>query len=143
MKNVRFLIAGIEILASNVYIMPNKKEKNNLYTTSRNWSSQCSEYMNTSRISKLQKKAIRVISNCKYNAHTTPIFKSLNIMKINDIFLRLILKFCYQHHHQMLPSYFHNFNLVQGQDIHQHDTRFNRLLGLILNPTKNCTLIKE
>ena len=39
------------------------------------------------RIFKLQKKVLRVISLNKYNAHTDPIFKNLNILKLNDIFV--------------------------------------------------------
>ena len=38
------------------------------------------------KIFKLQKKAIRLISLAKYNAHTEPLFKTLNLLKINDIF---------------------------------------------------------
>ena len=41
---------------------------------------------NTTNILKLQKKAIRTITNSKYNAHTDPLFKKLGILKINDIF---------------------------------------------------------
>ena len=37
------------------------------------------------KIFKLQKKAIRIISLAKYNAHTEPLFKTLNLLKINDI----------------------------------------------------------
>jgi len=32
---------------------------------------------------KLQKKAIRIISNASYNAHTEPLFKSLEILPLN------------------------------------------------------------
>ena len=34
------------------------------------------------RLSKLQKRAIRVMTNSKYNAHTDPLFKSLKLLKI-------------------------------------------------------------
>ena len=42
------------------------------------WGS-CSE-----RIFKLQKKAVRVITNSKYNSHTDALFKKLYILKIQD-----------------------------------------------------------
>ena len=45
------------------------------------------------RIFKLQKKALRIISLKKYNAHTEPIFKSLNLLKLSDIFSLCQLKF--------------------------------------------------
>ena len=41
------------------------------------------------KIFKLQKKAIRLISLAKYNAHTEPLFKTLNLLKINDIFTQV------------------------------------------------------
>ena len=43
------------------------------------WGSQ------TNRIHLLQKRAIRNINNANYKAHSEPIFKSLNLLKINDI----------------------------------------------------------
>ena len=39
-----------------------------------------------SRIFKLQKKSIRIISLSKYNSHTEPLFKTNNILKVEDIF---------------------------------------------------------
>ena len=43
------------------------------------------EYKSCDRINKLQKKAIRIVSLSKYNAHTEPIFKTLHILKVADI----------------------------------------------------------
>ena len=37
-------------------------------------------------IIKLQKKAIRIVSNSKYNAHCDPIFKEIEILKFEDLF---------------------------------------------------------
>ena len=41
---------------------------------------------NSNRMSKLQKKAIRIITCGKYNSHTEPMFKRLNLLKVDDIF---------------------------------------------------------
>ena len=38
-------------------------------------------------------KAIRAITRSKYNAHTEPIFKELNLLKIEDIYKIQHLKF--------------------------------------------------
>ena len=50
---------------------------------------------NGKRIFALHKKAIRLIANGKYNAHTDPLFKKLNILKFKDLFelcnLKLLL----------------------------------------------------
>ena len=46
------------------------------------------------RIFKLQKRAMRIMTNKKFNAHTEPIFKELKMLKIKDIFNIQCLKFC-------------------------------------------------
>ena len=38
------------------------------------------------RISKLQKRALRIMTNSRYNAHTEPLFKQLYLLKVKDIF---------------------------------------------------------
>ena len=39
-----------------------------------------------SRLFKLQKRAIRIITCSKYNAHTDPLFKKMNLLKISDLY---------------------------------------------------------
>ena len=39
----------------------------------------------SSRISKLQKRAVRMISCSKYSAHTEPLFKSLSLLRVENI----------------------------------------------------------
>ena len=39
------------------------------------------------RIFKLQKRALRIMTNSKYNAHTEPLFKELEMLKVGDIFM--------------------------------------------------------
>ena len=51
----------------------------------------------SSRISKLQKRAVRMISCSKYNAHTEPLYKSLNLLKVEDIFKIKTLEFYYKY----------------------------------------------
>ena len=74
------------------------------------------------RIHKLQKWAIRTITNSKYNAHTTPLFKKLNLLQARDIFHLSALKLYFKYTHNKLPSYFHN--IFEPREInHDHDTR--------------------
>ena len=63
----------------------------------------------SSRIRLLQKRAIRTITNSWYRTHTTPIFKSLNILKITDLYWLIVLKFYYKLENKLLPSYFDEF----------------------------------
>ena len=62
------------------------------------------------RIEKLQKKAIRVVANSPYISHTTPIFKTMNILKINDLFDIQLFKLYYRIVNNRLPSYFRSFD---------------------------------
>ena len=81
------------------------------------------------RIFILQKKAIRLISGSRYNAHTDPLFKNLNILKVKDIFVIQSLKFYYNYVNDKLPEYFKNiFNDVR--DIHEYNTRSSTSLHI-------------
>ena len=42
------------------------------------------------RIFKLQKRAVRIITCSKYNAHTEPLLKMLNLLKIEEIMKKSI-----------------------------------------------------
>ncbi len=112
------------------------------------------------RIIKLQKKAVRIVSLSKYNAHSEPILKELRLLKVTDILKLQELKFYYKYKHGLLPNYLllmpfdpnshtHNHNTRQIQDIHQpyakHEfakrcLRFD--LPHIINNTPNIILDK-
>ena len=47
------------------------------------------------RIFKLQKIAVRIITCSKYNAHTEPLLKTLNLLKVEDIMKTKALKLYY------------------------------------------------
>ena len=55
--------------------------------------------------SEIAKKSNLYNSKSKYNAHTYPLFRSLNILKVNDIFMLNILKMYYKYQKKSLPSY--------------------------------------
>ena len=58
------------------------------------------------RIFKLQKSAARIITCSKYNAHTEPLLKTLNLLKIDDIMKTKALKLYYRNKQNELPKYF-------------------------------------
>ena len=74
-------------------------------------------------IIKLQKKALRIISGSKYNAHTEPICKHLHVLKFEHILELRILKFFYKLRNNQLPSYFENFNVRTNIEVHGYNTR--------------------
>ena len=61
---------------------------------------------NTSRIARISKKAIRAITLSKYNSHTTPLFKAMNILKLEDTYKLSCLKFYHKNIHNEVPIYF-------------------------------------
>ena len=54
----------------------------------------------------LQKKALRIITNSDYLAHTKPLCKRLRILKISDIFSVALWKFYYKLMKNKLTEYF-------------------------------------
>ena len=79
------------------------------------------------RLTKLQKKAIRIINHSNYNAHTDPIFKSRHLLKLEDIYKLQALKFYYKFVNNRLPVYSSKFQLMSTNQIHDHDTRRQQL----------------
>ena len=79
-------------------------------------------FQNT-RISKLQKRAMRIITCSKYNAHTAPIFKDLKLLKLDDIFKLSLLKFNYKLVNNLLPKYFPGM-FVLNNSTHTYGTRY-------------------
>ena len=60
------------------------------------------------RIYMLQ-KTIRIVTGNDYIAHTEPIFKSLELLKVEHLFNLKILKFYYNLLHNCLPVYFNKY----------------------------------
>ena len=58
----------------------------------------------------------------KYNAHTEPLLKGCNILKIEDIFKLSCLKLYHKYINRMLPSFFNNI-FTMNTDIHSYETR--------------------
>ena len=69
----------------------------------------------------LQKKAMRIIIFSKFDAHSSPIFKYLTIIKLPDLYVLNITIFMHKFHHKKLTSAFnHYFTTVN--EIHAYNT---------------------
>ena len=88
------------------------------------------------RLEKIQKRAIRIISNSKYNAHTEPIFKALDLFKIKDMLDLNSLKFYYKYLKNNLPAYFYSFKITTQGARHNHDTRHGDVIHI--DHTRTC-----
>ena len=69
----------------------------------------------------IQKKAIRIISSSEPKSHSEPLFKSLNLLKLNDIESQ-ILSFVYQWSHRLLPPCFSEYFKFTSS-VHSYSTR--------------------
>ena len=61
------------------------------------------------KIRLLQKKAIRNVTKSAYTAHTEPLHKEYNILKVQDMYQLAILKFYCELVNNNLPQYFNAF----------------------------------
>ena len=57
----------------------------------------------------IQKRAIRAISSAGYNAHTEPLFKFLNVLKVEDIYNYRLLVLYYNLKHKNVPYHIASF----------------------------------
>ena len=73
-------------------------------------------------LSKLQKRAVRVISHQPFLAHSLPIFKDLKLLRVVDIFKLRLLSFVYESVSMVAPDCFHNFFSLNST-VHCHNTR--------------------
>ena len=78
-------------------------------------------------IDKIQKKAIRTITYSSYIAHSEPLLKSLNLLKVKDLFNLKILKFLFNLYHNKLPPYFNNYRL----DLEKIETPYINVYTLV------------
>ena len=70
------------------------------------WS--CSNAGPLNDLFKLQKTAIRIISGSKFNAHTEPLFKALEILPLPDLITFMKIQFMQRFTHNLLPCSFND-----------------------------------
>ena len=77
---------------------------------------------NLAAVTKAQKRAIRLITNSRFFAHTSPLFKHNHILKVEDMYKLQCLKLYYKIQHGIVPQYLSNIT-VHNRQIHDHNTR--------------------
>jgi hypothetical protein len=75
----------------------------------------CTSQTNINKIFLQQKKAIRIITNSEYNAHTAPLFHSLNILPLAKIITSAKLTFMHTVYYGYAPPSFSNTWQTQAQ----------------------------
>ena len=79
-------------------------------------------HSNLKRLVTLQKRAVRTISRSAFDAHTEPIFKSLKLLKFENIVSLQVAKIMYLYKNGQLPESFNNM-FFTGEEIHNYNTR--------------------
>ena len=77
------------------------------------------------RLVLLQKRIIRIISKKSFDAHTNPLFKSLMILKIEDIYSLLLGKFMFSLKNNSVPSSFSR-SILRTNQVHGYNTRSSK-----------------
>ena len=67
---------------------------------------------------KFKKKAVRTITYSNYIAHSEPLLKELNLLKVKDLFELKILKFLFKLYHNTLPPYFNYYRSYLEKNCH-------------------------
>ena len=84
------------------------------------WSQASAIY--TNKIKLIQKKALRIITNSDYLAHTKPLFKKLNILNFDDMIKHQFASIMWDQDHDLLPNSISCFFKPVSQ-IHGYNTR--------------------
>ena len=89
------------------------------------WGNSYAIRLNTIKL--LQKRAIRILTNSKYNCPSTPLFIKLKILPIQELITLNTLIFMYKFHSGNLPCIFKTM-FVNNSSIHSHNTRQKNFL---------------
>ena len=84
------------------------------------WDNTSASY--TDPVYKLQKKLGRIISSHPARSHSAPNFKSLELLRLCDVFQLKLLTFVFETVNRISSSCFDDFFLLNSS-VHKHDTR--------------------
>ena len=78
----------------------------------------------------IQKRALRIISFSEPKSHCEPLFKSLNLFKLNDVIESQILSFVYQLSHGLLPPVSVNISILHLRILFIHMQQGNHVIEI-------------
>ena len=70
----------------------------------------------------LQEKAVRLITFSSFDAHSSPLFKKLSILKMNALVEYYVAIFMFKYNNNLLPPVFKTF-FASVSNIHKYQTR--------------------
>ena len=100
------------------------------------WGNTFDSYL--SPLIKLQKRAIRTITNSPKRSHTAPLFKDLNMLDIRQLYIFSVQLFMQKFHQNKIPNIFGDF-YTPNIAVHSHNTRQSRLLHTPMSRTSHAS----
>ena len=100
------------------------------------WGKACKTYLE--KIHKLQKRAVRIISNSHYHSHSAPLFQKHDILNVYDSYKLELGVFMYKYFNGLLLMSFNTF-FTKLSDIHNYDPRNKSNY----NPTRNKRIFAD
>ena len=85
------------------------------------WGSACNTHLDP--LIKLQKRCIRLIANAHYLAPTAPLFHTLDLLHLSDIYTKYIIIFMFKFSNNLLPPEVFNDMFTLVNNTHTHETR--------------------
>ena len=94
------------------------------------WGNTCKTYLD--KLIKLQKWAVRIISNSHYRSHSKPLFSRYNLLNVEDMYSLELGVFMFKYSINELPHIYVNY-FSKRSDIHNYQTRHKDDLNLTNN----------
>ncbi len=99
------------------------------------WGSACSTYIN--QLYKIQKRALRIISNSSHRSSTKPLLIKYNVLSVEDMYNFELGTFMFKYENVFLPNVFDDL-FSKHSDIHSLNTRQKDKLRLPLVKRAFC-----
>ena len=96
-------------------------------------------YKHLASVIKLQKRAVRVITDAKKCDHTEPLYKELNLLTVPQMYVYSTQVFMYKFYHNELPNVFDQMFCLK-RDVHSYETRQADLFHM---PSSHMTYFKR
>jgi len=77
-----------------------------------------------------------------YNGHVTPLYKSLDVLKLNDIYRIELAKFMHKLHHGAVNKIYDNF-FQNISDVHSYKTSFADMATIIISYKESMQILEK
>ena len=84
------------------------------------WGNSCKEYL--SKVLRLQKRALRIVSNSSYLSASKPLFDKYKTFDVFSLYKKEVAVFMFKYQRNLLPQSFDNM-FTKRKDIHTYNTR--------------------